>query len=386
MPPYPRSIRPELPPPAEAAIIKALAKNPPDRFQTASDFAAAFTEGLQNRYTASNPVPAMNPTPVQTMMAANTSGQYIPQTTATPTPFPAPAPTYPPTGMPLQQPTTLPPAYQPQPPRPQRSMNPILIGVIGVLILALVAVLGFGKLSSGNGPTGNTNPTATTSGATGANPTATTASTNPTATTAGTNPTTTATVSLPSTTDYAAAQPGPGCDTSGGTWTPKGIDKITCGTQLYIYQTQVYGYLSLQLPGGKAFAPNNVINVTGNPQAGNSPAMCVGLAETDANTGYMADYCGDGTWNIYEISSAGSIIHTYQKGVTSTRDSTNISLTLKGSSLTFVIDTETHTVNNLQPIQPASVAIVYYNGNHSGSCCFNYNMTVNNFGYTILTS
>ncbi|MGH2518144.1 MAG: serine/threonine-protein kinase, partial [Ktedonobacterales bacterium] len=61
-PPYPRTLRPDLPPPAEAAIIRTLAKDPAYRFQTATEFAIAFTEGLQNRYTASNATPALNPT------------------------------------------------------------------------------------------------------------------------------------------------------------------------------------------------------------------------------------------------------------------------------------------------------------------------------------
>src|SRR5215472_17630332 len=46
----PRSLRPDLPEPAEAAILKALAKRPADRFATAAAFAAAFDIGLKGQW------------------------------------------------------------------------------------------------------------------------------------------------------------------------------------------------------------------------------------------------------------------------------------------------------------------------------------------------
>ena len=49
-PPRPRSLRPDLPEPAEAAILKALAKQPSDRFATASKLAVAFENGLQGMW------------------------------------------------------------------------------------------------------------------------------------------------------------------------------------------------------------------------------------------------------------------------------------------------------------------------------------------------
>ena len=47
----PRSLRPDLPEPAEEAILKALAKQPSDRFATASKLSAAFEAGLRGRWT-----------------------------------------------------------------------------------------------------------------------------------------------------------------------------------------------------------------------------------------------------------------------------------------------------------------------------------------------
>jgi serine/threonine protein kinase len=48
----PRRLRPTLPAPAEAAILKALAKQPIDRFKTAGELASAFSQGLENRWAA----------------------------------------------------------------------------------------------------------------------------------------------------------------------------------------------------------------------------------------------------------------------------------------------------------------------------------------------
>jgi peptide/nickel transport system substrate-binding protein/oligopeptide transport system substrate-binding protein len=47
MPPSLRLFRPDLPPPAEAAILRALAKRPMDRYENAAEFAATFGQGLQ---------------------------------------------------------------------------------------------------------------------------------------------------------------------------------------------------------------------------------------------------------------------------------------------------------------------------------------------------
>jgi len=46
----PRQLRDDLPAPAEAAILRALAKTPADRFPTATAFAAAFAAGLRGEW------------------------------------------------------------------------------------------------------------------------------------------------------------------------------------------------------------------------------------------------------------------------------------------------------------------------------------------------
>ncbi len=49
MPPPPRSLRPGVPEPAEAVILKALAKHPPERFEHASALATAFDDGIKGQ-------------------------------------------------------------------------------------------------------------------------------------------------------------------------------------------------------------------------------------------------------------------------------------------------------------------------------------------------
>jgi serine/threonine-protein kinase len=51
-PPAPRQLRPDLTPPAEAAVLRALAKDPNERYSTGAEFSQAFTDGLHGRWAA----------------------------------------------------------------------------------------------------------------------------------------------------------------------------------------------------------------------------------------------------------------------------------------------------------------------------------------------
>lgn len=78
-PPSPRQFRPDLPDPAQAAILRVLAKAPTDRFQSAGELAQAFAMGLQGQWVAGL-APKTVPTPAATAVgqgATTTVGPYV---------------------------------------------------------------------------------------------------------------------------------------------------------------------------------------------------------------------------------------------------------------------------------------------------------------------
>lgn len=178
----------------------------------------------------------------------------------------------------------------------------------------------------------------------------------------------------PISTNYSALQPGPGCDKGGGTWTSQGIDNIACGTTLTINPPNSRGYLYLQLPNNKAFLPNNTIGIaTALAGYGDTVGNCIGLAEQDANSGFLVEYCHSGKWSIYSVSNGGAINQTLDQGLTSTRATEKISLTFMGNKLSFSIDGEVHSVS-ISPIQPIKVAVTFFGSGEQ--------VTITNFSYT----
>lgn len=318
------------------------------------------------------------------------SGAFTPVTpglTPPPPPYtpgasgPTPSLPYTPSVSSPMQPVLPPPGSisAPLPPqKPKRNYLPIIIvqGILNVLLLVAVVVLivhPLGGTSAAPGTTPNSSPVV--QNTRGANPTATSGAVGATAT-PGANPTSTAAPTSSSTT-YSAPQPGPGCDKNGGIWTPQGIGNITCGTQIYNSSTTAPGYLYLQLPNNAPIAANNTLSVMASNYATGS-GECIGLAEQDANSGYFAAYCGNGSWFVDTISNGGAINQTLAKNATSTRPNVHISLQLQGDTLTLTIDTETHSVK-ISPIQPTKIAIAYTAADG------NYSITVDNFSYTVLS-
>jgi hypothetical protein len=399
----------QLPPPpplfsggnASSAINYPAAGTPP--------FAGGNTPSAVNYPAAGTPpFPARNTPSAPTHPAAGMSPPAYPigSTPSAPT-YPAggtPPPSYQGASgvaFPTHPASATPPPYQPgnmpsvpkgpdsaPPPKRRKGRG----GAIAIIIIVLIIILGGGgagaylylthnaKSPTANvgtpGTTPTTVPTATT--APTQPPTATPAITatvtaGPTATTSSTTPGTTPTASGSSPNSYSATQPGPGCDTGGGTWTPQGIDQISCGTTLTINSNNSLGYLYLQLPNSQPFATDNAIGVTGNVSGGNGND-CVGLAELGANIGYLAEYCSGGGWAIDSISSTGAVVKTISQNITSTRSTEQLSLSLKGTTLTFTIDSEPHsvTVDAMQPVKVAITFFAYYGGD---------NVTVTNFSY-----
>lgn len=308
------------------------------------------------------------------------SGQYPPMT---------PSGHYPPMATPPPLASTGQFTQPPQPPT-KKKRNGGLVVVIILVLLVLIGggvwgathVLGLGGQTNGHTPTQQAtgNPTQ--------QPTATptTSNTGTTATpvaTATPDAGTTATPGGGPVTSYSAPQPGPGCDLNGGIWTPYpagAISNIQCGTQITIASNQTRGYLSLQLPNNQPFAPTNRIELQAasyGTNSGSTPQNCMGLAEQGSGTGYLGEFCDTGQWFIYAISSSGAIVKTLASNITSTRSSVALSLTIKSSTLTLMIDKESHSITIPSSFQPTSVAITHY---VNATNIVNYT-TINNFSY-----
>ncbi len=177
-----------------------------------------------------------------------------------------------------------------------------IIGAVAVVIAAIISGV-FLLHSVAPSPTTNT-PTPT-------------HSQGPTATSTHTSSVPSPTPS-PTSTNYTAAQPGPSCDTGGGMWAVQGLNQIQCGTTISS-NTDSRGYLYLQLPNNATFSSTNKINIMGGNLNYVTGPVCLGLAEQGTNTGVLGEYCGNGGWFIYSISSTGVITQTLNKGLTSER-------------------------------------------------------------------
>src|SRR5229473_2950945 len=173
MPPSPRSLRPDLPEPAEAAILKALAKEPADRFASAGALAAAFDAGIRGQWAQElfplPPVWAPNQVDTQVVQPTMASIVPIPEAPAQPTPLvlgPTPAPS---SGAMrgVNVPTQVNPApiVYPQP-RSRNLLSALLLGALLIVIVLLSLLLLPGLLASHSGsptpaPTHQAIPTST---------------------------------------------------------------------------------------------------------------------------------------------------------------------------------------------------------------------------------
>jgi serine/threonine-protein kinase len=188
----PRRLRPDLPPPAEAALLRGLAKKPADRFTTPSELAAAFAMGVNGEW-----APGLH--------AADTLAEFVPSATRV-----APA---------LDRPAAA---------ARLRRASRLTLAVVALVLLSVTTTLllsgtllpkgGLGKLLGG----GQSTSTATAAPAT-ARVSSSTTQTPPTATppgsggggAGGSQSTATPTAASFS---YFAAAPGPGCDGGGANW------------------------------------------------------------------------------------------------------------------------------------------------------------------------
>lgn len=229
----PRQIRPDLPPPAEAVVLRALASQPQDRFPSAGAFARAFGAGMLGQWT-DGVTPGATPLPVSPMspmspMSPDAQAQAMAPTVADYAPPPM-TPQFPPQ-MPPQM--TVPPKMAAS----SRATNRALAlggGILALLIIAILLVNNVGGVRSAifgphSGATpGSAQTTATTQQAS-ATPAA--GSVNATATTtAPTRPPTGSGARAPAgAVIYRSPAPGK-CDTKGGAWKANSSAVQTCGS------------------------------------------------------------------------------------------------------------------------------------------------------------
>lgn len=155
--PLPRSINPELPEAMERVILKALAKNPDDRFASTRDMAGALTTAVAAaappapetaKIPAEEPLPAPPlppiPEPVVSPSAPLRAGLVEPPTPTPPPVQPTPAPEEP-----APVPTPGPPTAKA--PAPARKAIPwkIIGAVAGIILLALAAIFVVSNLGDG---------------------------------------------------------------------------------------------------------------------------------------------------------------------------------------------------------------------------------------------
>lgn len=178
----PRTLRPDLPQPAEAVILKALARRPEQRYATTGAFAAALDLGLRGIWPPREERPSAQPSTVAASVPFTvTPPEKAPAVPQGPFPLPGGAygpPAYPPmgygapaSGAPAGYPpagwVAAPPMAPPVVP-PRRRMAPWIIGVAGVVV-ALLAVLLRGVFTSKGSvsSTGQHSTSATRTSATG---------------------------------------------------------------------------------------------------------------------------------------------------------------------------------------------------------------------------
>jgi serine/threonine-protein kinase len=142
----PIEVNPALPPKVNQIILRALEKNPDDRFQTAQEFHDAL-KALREPAASAHPVaaasvPAPGFTPMPSVLAplSATSAGFTPVSTA-PAPPPPPAPSFQPAAAAAPPPFVAVPAGKPVAARAAKSHRGLWIGLGAlVAVLALVAV------------------------------------------------------------------------------------------------------------------------------------------------------------------------------------------------------------------------------------------------------
>ncbi|HET9980819.1 MAG TPA: protein kinase [Ktedonobacterales bacterium] len=231
----PRQIRPDLPPPAEAAILRALANQPQDRFPSAGAFARALGAGMLGQWTdgvtpGATPLPMSSTSPMTPVSLVSPMSPMSPMSPDAQAMAPTVADYTPPQTPPQM---TYPPqmTFSPKAGASSRATNRALAlggAILALLIIAILLVDNVGGLRSAIfGPHTGAAPVSARATATTQQASATSASGGVDAT-ATTAPPTGSGARVPAgALIYRTSAPGK-CDTKGGSWTPNPSAAQTC--------------------------------------------------------------------------------------------------------------------------------------------------------------
>ncbi len=159
-PPLPTSIKPDLPKPIEAVIMRALAKHADERYQSADEMAEDFNRAVNGLPTAAQNVPAqdaLEATFIGESDFATQGGAMRPgddQPTMAPQPG-GPPPITPPRGAVAATPSTPPstPAPATIAAAQKRGFSPVLMAVAAIIVLGLIGGGAFLLLNGNDEPT-----------------------------------------------------------------------------------------------------------------------------------------------------------------------------------------------------------------------------------------
>jgi hypothetical protein len=116
---------------------------------------------------------------------------------------------------------------------------------------------------------------------------------------------------------YSTSQPFEICDPNGARWKPVNLIPGSCGQQMQPTNGNAgYSFETVTaFPHGIAVTASNTVTVTGN--AGYDYSECLGPAEGNSSTGYIALLCNDGTWSVNFVSGLGTDSPVVGRQVTS---------------------------------------------------------------------
>ncbi|HEX5158540.1 MAG TPA: protein kinase [Ktedonobacterales bacterium] len=315
-PPSPRALRPDLPPPAEAAILRALAKRPEERFPSAGALVYAFSEGIQGRSPQMPyaPVPGTEST-VQDYQARST--QMAPQ---------------PPN-------VTMPGSFNVR--RPRGSFPPIGVAALVVVVIAVLILVLANMSNLTAAMFGNKSPNTPTSTITPGGSTAP-ASTSPTAQNSGA-------LVAAGNLIYTTSAPGL-CDSSGGNWEQNPSAVQTCGSGGLILAGPScpcpLGVVALASIQGQPYPQSYVVQVHATLLSSDSTAFYglkfrqQSLQDTSQGRGgYAFLFAQNGQWEYNQYDSDGTRhILSHSSLPFAVNASTTLDLVVNGADFSFYLN------------------------------------------------